>query len=1074
MHELFAQQVEHHSDRVAVVCGNEALSYSALNARAERLAVRLRQMGIGPESRVGLLLERSVEVVVGILGVLKAGGAYVPLEVGYPDERLRYVVEDAGLALVVTYESEAERVRSLGAEPVLLEENTDEREVGEARISVHGLSRENLCYVIYTSGSTGRPKGVMVTHGQLLNYVRVVQARLGLSEGLSYGLLTTFAADLGHTVTFPALCTGGCLHVVATEVALEAKRLSAYLKEHEIECLKMVPSQLSALVRSGERVLPQSRLVLGGEALTEGLVEQVIALAQGTELVLYNHYGPTETTVGAVAGRVWQAGENRAEMKAGTAAVALGRALGNTSVYVVDRSGEVVPQGVAGEVYIGGEGVARGYLERPELTAERFIPDEFSSEAGARLYRTGDLARYRADGDLEFLGRIDNQVKIRGYRIELGEIEAALCAMAGVREAVVVTRPDAQGEQRLVAYVVGEASGLDQGTLRRELGARLPDYMVPSAIVELDQLPLTANGKVNRRALPEPEHTRQGSEYAAARTPVEELLCGIWAEVLGVERVGVDDNFFELGGHSLLATQVISRINSAFAVEIPVGSLFDARTVHELAQRVESEMRAGKGVTAPPIVAVNRDRELPLSFAQQRLWFLDQLEPGTSLYNIFKAVRLDGVLDMKALEAALNEIINRHEALRTTFDAIDGRPRQSIAAAKPVALKIEDLNGVTDDERETEVLRLAHEESVRPFDLTQGPLLRVRLLRLNDEEHVMLFTMHHIIGDAWSIALLVRELATLYRAFHLGTPPSLPQLPVQYADYAVWQREWLQSAALDKHVSFWKEQLANAPPVLELPTVHRRPEVTSLEGARHAAVISEESARALEAFSRSKGVTLFMTLLAAFKILLHYQTKCDDIVIGTDVANRNHLETESVCGFFINHLVLRTNLSGDPVFNDVLKSVRKTVWDAYAHQELPFDRLVEVLNPKRSLKYSPLFQVKFIFQNTERVGDDEETELAGLRLSGLPVEGNTSKFDLTLNANRRPDALVYWIEYKTSLFNASTIARFAEQFEFILSHVVSRPESRLSEIEEALADADRQRRARQEQNLKESRLNKFR
>jgi hypothetical protein len=539
----------------------------------------------------------------------------------------------------------------------------------------------------------------------------------------------------------------------------------------------------------------------------------------------------------------------------------------------------------------------------------------------------------------------------------------------------------------------------------------------------------------------------------------------------------VEENFFELGGHSLLATQVVSRVNSAFGVEIPVGSLFDALTVYELAQIVESEIRTGRGVAAPPIVAVSRDRELPLSFAQQRLGFLDQLEPGTSLYNIFKGVRLDGVLDMRALEAALNETISRHESLRTTFDAIDGRPRQLIAAARPVALKIEELNEFADDEREAEVLRLVHEESVRPFDLTDGPLLRVRLLRLNDEEHVMLFTMHHIIGDAWSIALLVRELTTLYRSFHLGTSPALPSLPVQYADYAVWQREWLQNSALDKHVSFWKEQLANAPPVLDLPTDHQRPEIASLEGALHAAVLNDELARALETFSRGKGLTLFMTLLAAFKVLLHYQTKCDDIVIGTDVANRNRLETENVFGFFINQLVLRSNLSGDPSIHDLLKSVRETVWAAYAHQELPFDRLVEALNPKRSLKYSPLFQVKFIFQNSGRASDDEqslETELSGLKLGGLPVEGITSKFDLTLNANRRPDALVYWIEYKTSLFNASTIARFAEQFELILSQVVSRPDSKLSEIEETLADSDRQRRIRQEKNLKEARLNKFR
>jgi acyl carrier protein len=616
--------------------------------------------------------------------------------------------------------------------------------------------------------------------------------------------------------------------------------------------------------------------------------------------------------------------------------------------------------------------------------------------------------------------------------------------------------------------------------LRAQARRQLPDYMVPASFVVLGELPLSPSGKVDRAALPAPEaaSAESGRGYVEPRTPVEEVLCGIWGEVLGVERVGVGEDFFELGGHSLLATQVVSRIKAAFNVEIRLSTLFDARTVGELAQSVESGIREGQGLSEPEMKRVGREGELPLSFAQQRLWFFDQLEPGSSFYNIFRGVRLSGVLNVKALEQAYNEIIGRHEVLRTTFGQADsGLPIQRIAEPEPLKLVPEDMSTLPAEGREAEVLRSAREESRRAFDLSRGPLLRVRLLRLEPEEHVMLLTMHHIISDGWSMGLLVRELVILYRAFSGGAASSLAALPIQYADYAVCQREWLRDGVLDAHLSYWKNQLAGAPPLLELPADRPRPEIQSFEGARHQTTLSRELSEALEALGRREGSTLFITLMSAFKVLLHYLTGREDLVVGTDVANRNCVETENLIGFFINQLALRTNLSGDPSFRSLLGRVREVVWAAHAHQELPFDRLVEALNPERSLKYSPVFQVKLIFQNAQAVEVDQPEEgasaLPELRLSGLSVEGVNAKFDLTLNAVRRADSIVYWIEYNTALFNASTAARFAGLFESLLGHVVERPELRLSELGQLLAGAEREQRARREQELKEARVKKF-
>ncbi|MCP4660487.1 MAG: AMP-binding protein, partial [bacterium] len=740
----------------------------------------------------------------------------------------------------------------------------------------------------------------------------------------------------------------------------------------------------------------------------------------------------------------------------------IGRATAQSCAYVLDRRGDPVPSGVAGELVIGGTGVARGYLNRPAWTAERFVPDRFAGLPGPfaglpgrRLYRSGDLVRWLAEGEIEFLGRIDHQVKIRGLRIELGEIEAALAAHPAVRHAVVLARErDAgRGERWLVAYaVLREGAAADAGALRQELGESLPAYMVPSALVLLDALPRTATGKVDRRALPAPESVEEEAGFAAPGDPTEEILAGIWAAVLGRGRVGVHDNFFEIGGHSLLATQVLSRIREAFRVEVPVQRLFEAPTVAGLAAAVRRLQLERYGPAAPAMVPVPRDRELPLSFAQQRLWFIEQFDTGHGAYNIPVAVGLTGAVEAALLERIFNEVVRRHEVLRTRFEAPAGRPRMVIADRLELSLPVVELGSLPAGEREVEVRRLAAAEAERPFDLTRGPLIRVLLVRLTAAEQLLFGNMHHIVSDGWSMEVLVRELTVLSQALSQGGPSPLPELPLQYADFAHWQRQWLAGEALETELAYWTEQLAGAPPQLELPTDRPRPAVQSFRGRHLAVALTETLSEALAALARREGATLFMTLLAAFKVLLHRYTGREDIVVGTPIAGRNRREIEGLIGFFVNTLVLRTDLSRGtanrgtanrgPMYRELLARVRRVSLDAYAHQDLPFERLVEELEPQRDLSSTPLFQVMFALQNAPR----ERFELPELTLSTLSAAGETAKFDLTLTLQEDAAGIRGELEYSTDLFDPTTMVRLVAHFERLLEGIVEDPERRLAEL----------------------------
>ena len=892
---------------------------------------------------------------------------------------------------------------------------------------------QQLAYVSYTSGSTGRPKGVAVPHSGVVRLVRENNfARL--SEENSFLQLAPISFDASTLELWGALLNGGRC-VVLSEKVLTAAEMGAAIRDYNVNTMWLTSSLFNSIVNEDVQALAGlKQLLVGGEALSVPHIRQAVEQLPQTQLI--NGYGPTENTTFTCCYAI-------EELDQTWVSIPIGRPILNTQVYILDQELQPVPVGIAGELYHGGEGLARGYLSRPELTAEKFVPHPFSRTGGERLYRSGDLGRWLPTGEIEFLGRLDNQVKLRGFRIELGEIEAVLREHDAVQEGAVVVNGTG-ADKRLVAYVVAEGVEVTGNDLRSYLKQRLPEYMVPATFVRLEEMPLTASGKVDRRRLPDSDGVRSelDESYVAPATAAEELVAGIWAEVLGLERIGVNDNFFELGGHSLLATQVITRIRESLKVDVPLRTLFESSTLFEFAKHIETAMYSTRGPQAPPVLSVPRNGSAPLSFSQERLWFLHQLQPDSAAYNVLIGLELSGSLDVPALERSIQEIVRRHETLRTSFSMIDGQLLQVITEDIELEICRRDLSRLSDSMQQAEIRRLASVEGNLPFDLGRAPLLRVWLLRRSAEEHVLLCTVHHIISDGWSMGLLVREVAALYGAFAGGTDVPLPELTVQYADYAVWQREWLQGSVLEEQISYWREQLAGAPTVLELPTDRPRPVMQSFAGTLHRFELSRELSEQLNALSRREGVTLFMTLLAAYQTLLHRYTNQTDIVVGTPIANRARGETEALIGFFVNMLVMRADVSGDPTFRELLEQVKEVSLGAYAHQDVPFEKLVEELQPARSLSHSPLFQVEFVLQNMPV----PELKLSGLTLKTLSLNVDTTHFDLSLIMQEAEDGLKGWVQYNTDLFDDLTIQRMCEHFTTLLDAIVSTPELQVSKV----------------------------
>ncbi len=971
LHELFEARVEETPGATALVFEGGELTYAELNARANRLAHRLRALGVGPDARVAVCAERGPELVAGLLAVLKAGGAYVPLDPAYPEDRLHWLLEDAAPVAVLAHASLAARFAGAGVPVVELDAASPAWAAGaETNPGRGALLPDHLAYVIYTSGSTGRPKGVMVTHRAVGRQAAAVRAGFGLRADDRVLQFASVAFDAAVEEIFGALLTGAAL-VLRTDAWLEgAHGFWGRCAQNRVTVADLPTRFWQLLVDEPSAAIPPCvrLLAIGGEAVEPAALRAWFGTG-GHRPPLLNTYGPTETTVNATLREMV---DDPATWRS------IGRPVANTRVYLLDARGAPVPVGVAGELYIGGGQVARGYLDRPGLTAGRFVPDPFAGEPGARLYRTGDLGRWLPEGTIEFLGRTDFQVKIRGFRIELGEIEARIAEHPEVRDAVVLAREDVPGDRRLVAYCVA-GEGLDVEALRAHLAGQLPSYMVPAAFVRLDAFPVTAGGKVDRRALPAPEGDALATRYEAPEGETEQAVAQIWAEVLRVERVGRGDNFFELGGHSLLAVQVISRLRQRLQVEVALRDLFTRSVLADFARGLETASRA----ELPAIAPVARGADLPLSFAQQRLWFIERLGGAGAAYHINLRQRLRGELDRDALRRALDRIVARHEALRTTFAEVDGEPVQRIAPAEasPFQLAEHDLRGPADGG--TELRRLMADEAAAPFDLERGPLIRGRLVRIGDDDYVLLITMHHIVSDGWSMGVLTRELGALYGAFRAGRPDPLPPLGVQYADYAAWQRRWVEGEVLREQAEYWRGTLAGAPELLELPADRPRPPRQDFTGATVNLVLDEALSAALKELSRRHGTTLYMTLLASWAAVLSRVTGQDDVVVGTPTANRGRTEIEGLIGFFVNMLPVRVEMSDGPTVAALLARVRERALGAQHHQDIPFEQVVEIVHPARSMAHAPLFQAMFTWQNAPGGG----AGLAGLTFAPMAPAG---------------------------------------------------------------------------------------
>jgi amino acid adenylation domain-containing protein/non-ribosomal peptide synthase protein (TIGR01720 family) len=1053
VHALFAAQAARTPDAPALTCDGVTLSYAALDQRANQLAHQLRALGVGPDTVVGVCLDRSHALVVALLAVLKADGAYLPLDPHYPPERRRFLLQDARALALISHGQLAADLDDLALPILDLDRDGAAIARQPATAPPSAATPAQLAYVIYTSGSTGQPKGVAVPHANVVRLFAATQDWFAFGPQDVWTLFHSAAFDFSVWELWGALLHGGRLVVVPYLVSRSPDAFVDLVRREGVTVLNQTPSAFRQFIQAeatgAGAPLALRSVIFGGEALELHTLGPWVARHGDQRPQLVNMYGITETTV-HVTYRPLRA----ADLAHGRSVI--GAAIPDLELYVLDAALEPTPIGVAGELYVGGAGLARGYLNRPGLTAARFRPHPWSAEPGARLYQTGDLARYLPDGELEYLGRIDQQVKLRGFRIELGEIEAALAQHRAVREAVVLAREDQPDETRLVAYVVpatGEqGSGIkdelaDPVALRQVLAQTLPEYMIPAAFVLLDALPLTPNGKLDRKALPAPAQTRPDldSALAAPRTPVEERLVAIWADVLHIEQLGITDNFFALGGHSLLATQLLSRVHEAFQVTLPIQSLFETPTVAGQARWIEAARRASVTDQMPPIEPVVRDAERPLAFPQQRLWFLDQLQPNSPAYNISFAVRLVGQLDQPALEASIDEIVRRHEALRTIFPARNGRPTQEIAPAEHVPLELIDLSEQPQAAREPQLHLLLKAEALRPFNLARGPLMRLLLVRKAATEHVLSLTVHHIVFDGWSTGLLMRELSVLYTTLCQDATADraglLAPLPVQYADFAVWQRQALHGPALEAQMAYWKRQLADMP-VLELPTDRPRPLAPTYRGTTLEFQIPPAMRDALQALNRREGSTMFMTLLAAFQTLLYRYTGQQDVGVGTPIAGRSKRETEALIGCFINTQVLRTDLSNNPTFRELLQRVRQVALEAYDNQDLPFELLVEELHPTRDLNRTPLFHVLFSFQNVPL----QPLSLPGLTLESLVFASQTAKFDLSLGLQELENGLLGEWEYSTDLFEASTIARLSDHFHMLLQGIVANPDQRIDDL----------------------------
>jgi amino acid adenylation domain-containing protein len=1038
IHELFEIQAAKTPDAIAVVLADQHLTYQELNNRANQLAHYLRKLGVGPETLVGICMERSMETMVGLFGILKAGGAYVPLDPTYPKERLAFMLEDSQAPFLLTQARLDELLPAYSGTSITLDQDCqDIAQESTANVGpVQGP--ENLAYVIYTSGSTGKPKGVMIQHRSVVNFLASMARQPGLCETDIVLAVTNLSFDMAGFDFYLPLTVGARMVLARREDVADGLRLKNLLPDSGATVMQATPATWRMLLAAGWQGSGALKILCGGEALSEDLAKQL-----GQHCVsLWNMYGPTEATVTSSAELYC--------LQASGRTVPIGRPIANTQIYILDQQSEPVPIGVPGELHIGGDGLARGYLNRPELTAEKFIANPFDADNPRRLYKTGDLARYQPDGKIEFLGRMDHQVKIRGYRIELGEIEAVLARHRSIKESVVVARDDSLGSQRLVAYVVADATSVPSANeLRGFLQQTLPEYMVPAAFEFLDSLPLTPNGKLDRKALPTPGkgRPRLDEAYTPPQTPVEELLAHVWAEVLMLDQVGIHDNFFALGGDSLRAIQVIARLRKVLNKELFLSDIFSNGTIAELAKSLTERIDKANALVAESIQPVGRNRRLPLSFSQERVWFLQQLYPSNRAYHFQSLLYFTGSLDVDALELSLGEIVRRHEIFRTTFREIDGDPIQDVHPPFSVSLPVVNLQEMPDQEREAVLQKRITEETQKLFELNTLPLVRWTLVQLKVDEFVLIHVEHHLVHDGWSFNVFRRELLEIYKTFSAGEASPLPEPTLQFADFALWQRRWMEGETAKRQLAYWQRQLRGSPSALALPTDHARPPVPSFRGAAPRYAICRVLGESLRALSRERGATVFMTMFAVFVALLYRYTQQEDILVGTGVGNRRWKETEGLIGMVVNNAVLRTNLAENPKFIDLLDQVKCVALEAYANEDIPFDQVVRALNLKRDDSRNPIFQVMFSFHDAPL----REPSLPEVDFKCVEVISNQSaKFDLNVvvipRREQDPSSFTLNWEYSADLFEPDTIERMVGHYFRLLEEIIADPCKRISDL----------------------------
>ena len=1050
-HQFFERQAAAQPDRVAIISRGKQFTYAELNARANQLAWYLRSRGAVPETLIPICVDRSIEMAVGVLGILKAGAAYVPIDPAYPAERIEFMLADTSAPFIVTQSS---YLHLSAGEKILLDTDWEVIAQNPTHNPPPAAYPENLAYVIYTSGSTGKPKGAMLTHGNLSHYVQALQKEFSLTPEDRYLHLASIAFSSARRHMLFPLAHGASVVIADEEQRMDPLPLFKLIKEQAATVFDAVPSFQRHCMNALLELEPERRkeLLNNNLRLIVSASEPLLSDIPATWMFEFKHparhihmIGQTETSGIISLNRVTEedaVGQIRA--------VSVGHPIANTKIYLLDENRQPVTPGEPGEMYVCGSGLGRGYLNRLELNAGKFIELSVKDESGSeiisqRVCRTGDYARLMPDGRLECLGRQDFQVKVRGYRVELGEIEALLISHPDVRECSVIGREDQPGQIRLAAYLVPRRKSLllvDE--LRKLTKEKLPDYMQPAAFVVMDTLPLTPNGKIDRQSLPRPDESAFvfKKTYVAPRNRIEQIITEIWAELLGFSHISINDDFFAIGGHSLLASRMISRLRTVFNIEIPLRAIFEAPTVAELAEKTALYTRQKNIAAADVLTRVERPAVIPLSFSQQSLWFLAQMEPDSSTYNMSDVVRLRGKLEVEALSLALKNIVERHEILRTSFNSTDGQPSQIVAGEINVDFTVADLTDSPIEAREKTALGIASEFAAKPFDLTCCPLLRLKLIKLQETEHLLVIVFHHIISDGWSVGVFLKELSALYEANLNNSAPSLPKLPVQFSDYAIWQQKWLQTEQYNRQLDFWKRQLEDAPALLELPTDYTRPASQRYQGAKCSAFLSSDLSKRINALSRQEGVTLFMTLLSVWQLLLLRYSGQEQMVVGAPIAGRTQTEIENLIGFFVNTLALRGDLSGNPTFRELLRRTRDRALDAYANQELPFEKLVEELNPERSLSYAPLFQVMFALQNSALMNEN----FADLKLSSIKLPGRTAKFDLSLDVFVETDGLELQLEYDVDLFAEETVQQMLEHFRTILEAVTSKPEQRLTTV----------------------------